>query len=144
MVPAGPAVTERAPTPGASGMGDPYFPQDGDGGIDVLHYDVRDGYSFRTGRLHGRTVLDVRATQDLSRFDLDVLLQVLLFAIRQPVSKRFAVLSGGCRGPQNPPAPREPWRALAARSVGAGRPSRPGTCPRGAIDHPKMEQTVQG
>ena len=47
---AGPAVAERAPTPGASGMGDPYFPQDGIGGIDVLHYDVRDGYSFRTGR----------------------------------------------------------------------------------------------
>jgi hypothetical protein len=39
---AGPAVAERAPTPGASGMGDPYFPQDGIGGIDVLHYDVRD------------------------------------------------------------------------------------------------------
>lgn len=40
---AGPAVAERAPMPGASGMGDPYFPQDGNGGIDVLHYDVRDG-----------------------------------------------------------------------------------------------------
>ena len=38
-------MAERAPTPGASGMGDPYFPQDGNGGIDVLHYDVRDGYS---------------------------------------------------------------------------------------------------
>ncbi|WP_330301874.1 MULTISPECIES: hypothetical protein [unclassified Streptomyces] len=25
-------------------MGDPYFPQDGNGGIDVLHHDVRDGY----------------------------------------------------------------------------------------------------
>ncbi|MBC2902161.1 hypothetical protein [Streptomyces cupreus] len=36
-LPAGPAVAERAPTPGASGMGDPCFPQDGNGGIDVLH-----------------------------------------------------------------------------------------------------------
>ena len=70
-------------------MGDPNFPQDGKGGIAVLHYDVRDGYSFRTGRLHGRTVLDVRAARDLSRFDLDFLLQVLLVAIRQP--------SGPCR-----------------------------------------------
>jgi hypothetical protein len=70
-------------------MGDPYFPQDGNGGIDVLHYDVRDGYSICTGRLHGRTVLDVRATQDLSRFDLDFLLQVLLVAIRQPSGHRL-------------------------------------------------------
>jgi hypothetical protein len=60
-------VAEPAPTPGASGMGDPYFPQDGNGGIDVLHYDVRDGYSVRTGRLHGRTVLDVRAPQNQRR-----------------------------------------------------------------------------
>ena len=71
-----PAVAKQAPTPGARGMGDPYFPQDGNGGIDVLHYDVRDNYSFHTGRLKGRTGLDVRATQDLSRFDLDFLLPV--------------------------------------------------------------------
>jgi hypothetical protein len=70
-------------------MGDPYFPQDGIGGIDVLHDDVRDGYSFRNGRLHGRTVLDVRVTQDLSRFDLDLLLPVLLVAIRQPSGHRL-------------------------------------------------------
>jgi aminopeptidase N len=70
------AVAGSAPTPGASGIGDPYFPHDGNGGIDVLHYDVRDSYSFQTGRLTGRTGLDVRATQDLSRFDLDFLLPV--------------------------------------------------------------------
>ena len=71
-----PAVAQRAPAPGAVGIGDPYFPQDGNGGIDVLHYDVRDSYSFGSGRLAGRTRLDVRATQDLSRFDLDFLLPV--------------------------------------------------------------------
>jgi aminopeptidase N len=71
-----PAHAERAPAPGAVGIGDPYFPQDGNGGIDVLHYDVRDRYSFGSGRLSGKTRLDVRATQDLSRFDLDFLLPV--------------------------------------------------------------------
>jgi aminopeptidase N len=71
-----PAVAHHGPTPGARGMGDPYFPKDGNGGIDVLHYDVRDSYRFGTGRLSGRTMLDVRATQDLSRFDLDFLLPV--------------------------------------------------------------------
>jgi aminopeptidase N len=71
-----PAAAQRAPAPGAVGIGDPYFPQDGNGGIDVLHYGVRDGYSFGSGRLAGRTRLDIRATQDLSRFDLDFLLPV--------------------------------------------------------------------
>jgi aminopeptidase N len=71
-----PAVAQQAPARGAVGIGDPYFPQDGNGGIDVLHYDVRDSYSFGSGRLSGRTRLDLRATQDLARFDLDFLLPV--------------------------------------------------------------------
>ena len=71
-----PAVAQPGPTPGAAGMGDPYFPQDGNGGIDVLHYDVRDAYAFGSGRLTGRTRLDILATQDLSRFNLDFLLPV--------------------------------------------------------------------
>jgi aminopeptidase N len=61
---------------GSMGMGDPYFPKDGNGGIDVLHYDVHDSYSFGSGRLSGKTKLDVRATQVLTRFDLDFLLPV--------------------------------------------------------------------
>jgi aminopeptidase N len=64
------------PRPGAAGIGDPYFPLDGNGGIDVLHYDVRDAYAFDTGVLSGRTTLRVRATHDLSRFNLDFLLPV--------------------------------------------------------------------
>ena len=67
-----------------SGIGDPYFPQDGNGGIDVLHYDVRDSYAFGSGRLAGRTRLDVRATQDLSRFNLDFLLPVRSVTRRRP------------------------------------------------------------
>ncbi len=71
-----PAAAQRAPASGSVGIGDPYFPQDGNGGIDVLHYDVRDSYSFGSGRLAGRTRLDIHATQELSRFDLDFLLPV--------------------------------------------------------------------
>ena len=66
----------RAGTVGSAGIGDPYFPLDGNGGIDVLHYDVRDTYEFGSGVLTGRTTLEVRATQDLSRFNLDFLLRV--------------------------------------------------------------------
>jgi aminopeptidase N len=61
---------------GAAGIGDSYFPLDGNGGIDVLHYDVRDRYAFASGKLSGRTRLEVRATQDLSSFHLDLLLGV--------------------------------------------------------------------
>jgi aminopeptidase N len=70
------AHEERGPRTGATGIGDPYFPRDGNGGIDVLHYDIHDSYSFGSGRLTGTTKLDLRATQDLSRFDLDFLLPV--------------------------------------------------------------------
>ena len=61
---------------GAAGIGDAYFPRDGNGGVDVLHYDVRVGYRFGSGRLTGRTGLDVRATERLRRFNLDFLLDV--------------------------------------------------------------------
>jgi aminopeptidase N len=64
------------PSVGAAGIGDTYFPLDGNGGIDVLHYDVRDTYEFGSGLLSGRTTLTLRATQDLSRFNLDFLLKV--------------------------------------------------------------------
>jgi len=71
-----PAPAVAAPARGAPGIGDPYFPRDGNGGIDVLHYDIHDTYTFGTAGLRGRTGLTVRATQALSRFDLDFLLPV--------------------------------------------------------------------
>jgi aminopeptidase N len=73
-----PAQAREADQPdhGSAGIGDAYFPLDGNGGIDVLHYDVRDRYRFGSGRLSGRTTLTVRATEDLSRFNLDFLLGV--------------------------------------------------------------------
>jgi len=62
--------------PGASGIGDPYFPRDGNGGIDVLSYDIHDRYGFRQGRLSGWTDLRVRGTAAISSFNLDFLLPV--------------------------------------------------------------------
>ncbi len=71
---AGPATAE--PEPGDSGVGDGYFPLDGNGGIDVVRYRIRDRYRFESGRLSGRTRLTVVATRDLSSFNLDLLLPV--------------------------------------------------------------------
>ena len=58
--------------PGAAGIGDPYFPLDGNGGYDVLHYDLAVDYRPATDRLRGRARITARATQALSRFNLDL------------------------------------------------------------------------
>jgi aminopeptidase N len=75
-VPGSTAAPSEVRLDGGTGIGDPYFPLDGNGGIDVLHYDIRDRYDFRTRKLTGRTTLEVRAAHPLSRFHLDLLLRV--------------------------------------------------------------------
>ncbi|WP_033292859.1 M1 family metallopeptidase [Amycolatopsis jejuensis] len=60
------------PAPGASGGGDPYFPDDGNGGYDALDYHVDVGYDPASGRLDGDTTVTAKATQDLSSFNLDL------------------------------------------------------------------------
>jgi aminopeptidase N len=68
------AAAHAAPAggPGAAGVGDPYFPLEGNGGYDVRHYDLSFSYDPATDRLDGTMVVRARATQDLSRFDLDL------------------------------------------------------------------------
>ena len=61
---------------GAHGIGDPYFPEDGNGGYHVSRYVVRDAYRFSDGRLKGSTTIFLRTSQRLSSFDLDFLLPV--------------------------------------------------------------------
>jgi aminopeptidase N len=59
-------------TPGAPGSGDPYFPFAGNGGYDVSHYDLELTYDRGPNTLAGEAEIDARATQDLSRFNLDL------------------------------------------------------------------------
>ena len=63
------AVAPPSGSIGAPGIGDPYFPLLGNGGFDVRHYDMSIAYDPATDRLD---VIDARATQDLTRFDLDL------------------------------------------------------------------------
>ncbi|MFP5255838.1 MAG: M1 family metallopeptidase [Acidimicrobiia bacterium] len=58
--------------PGAAGVGDPYFPGLGNGGYDVEHYDLELTWDAGAGRLAGRAEISAVATQDLSRFNLDL------------------------------------------------------------------------
>lgn len=72
---AAPAVATAASnrfTPGSPGAGDPYFPDMGNGGYDVQHYDVRLGFDPAQRTIAGVTTITARATQNLSRFNLDL------------------------------------------------------------------------
>jgi aminopeptidase N len=67
------AATAAPPTPGAAGLGDRLFPDLGNGGYDVLHYDVglRYATSAPSQPMEGTVRILATATQSLSRFDLD-------------------------------------------------------------------------
>jgi len=59
-------------TPGSAGLGDPFFPNAGNGGYDVSHYSLTLDYQPATNTLAGSAVITARATQNLSSFDLDL------------------------------------------------------------------------
>ncbi|MET0952114.1 MAG: M1 family aminopeptidase [Aeromicrobium sp.] len=62
----------RSPyTPGAPGIGDSYYPLDGNGGYDVRHYLLDLRYQPDTDHLRGEATIRARATQNLSAFNLD-------------------------------------------------------------------------
>jgi aminopeptidase N len=71
-----PALVGAAPasaqfSAGSPGLGDPFFPQGGNGGYDVSHYDLELRYRPQSGKLVARARIEATATQDLSSFDLD-------------------------------------------------------------------------
>lgn len=71
-------------TAGSSGAGDSYFPYAGNGGYDVLHYDLAVDYdppavtvpptptADLRGTLDGVATITLKATKDLDRFNLDL------------------------------------------------------------------------
>ena len=65
-----PAGANADPAPGAAGVGDPYFPDAGNGGYDVSDYSLNLRYD-RSGTLDARATIVATATQDLSAFNFD-------------------------------------------------------------------------
>jgi aminopeptidase N len=57
---------------GSAGLGDPLFPLAGNGGYDVSNYNLRLNYQPSTHRLAGTVTVSATATENLSRFDLDL------------------------------------------------------------------------
>ena len=72
-VPAALAAPPNQFSAGAAGIGDPYFPGDGNGGYDVGHYDLAVAYDPATDKLTGVATIQAKATQNLSAFNLDFL-----------------------------------------------------------------------
>jgi hypothetical protein len=69
---AGPGQGGDTYRPGAPGVGDEYFPLYGNGGYDIKHYWLNISYDPATDRLVGIATIRARATQNLSRFNLDL------------------------------------------------------------------------
>lgn len=63
-----PGVPEPA---GAQGLGDPYFPELGNGGYDVGHYHIDITVDPETARLEATTTITATATETLATFNLD-------------------------------------------------------------------------
>jgi aminopeptidase N len=59
-------------TPGSVGIGDPYVPEEGNGGYQVRRYDLDLRFNPTTDRLRGVATIRATATQDLSAFNLDL------------------------------------------------------------------------
>ena len=67
----GASTAKGSYSPGAQGVGDPYYPLYGNGGYDVGHYDLQIRYKPRSDYLRGVATIEAVATQGLSSFNLD-------------------------------------------------------------------------
>ena len=66
-----PAPEEASPVDGATGVGDPYFPDAGNAGYDVGHYDLALTWRPDEQRMDGVATITAAATEDLSSLALD-------------------------------------------------------------------------
>src|ERR1044072_5294885 len=85
-----------APSPGAPGLGDRLFPNLGNGGYDPQHYDVDLTYGTQfSDPVDGTVNILARATQSLSRFDLDFAGRSVGSVSVNGVAAKFARPAGG-------------------------------------------------
>ena len=61
-----------AQSPGAPGLGDPYFPLAGNGGYQVDDYELKLRFNPKRGRIRATAMIRATSTQALSSFNLDL------------------------------------------------------------------------
>lgn len=66
------AIARVSFSPGSVGIGDPYVPNEGNGGYQVRSYDLDLRFNPETDRLQGVATIEATATQALSAFNLDL------------------------------------------------------------------------
>ena len=64
-------VIAQGPVQGDSGLGNPYYPNAGNGGYDVQHYQLDLTVDVENNVLNGEATIDAKATEDLSAFNFD-------------------------------------------------------------------------
>lgn len=69
-------LTPRTARPGGPGIGDPYFPDDGNAGYDVTSYAIDGDWNPTAKTLRADATVVARATDDLRSFYLDLYLEV--------------------------------------------------------------------
>ncbi|SHG47114.1 Peptidase family M1 [Jatrophihabitans endophyticus] len=134
LAPAALAAPHR-PTPGAAGGGDPYFPRQGNGGYDVSSYRLAIGYTPSSKRLTGHARITARATQSLSRFDLDLRRTLTVSSVRVD-GRRAAFSQPAAQVQELVVTPRHALRAghrfsVEVRYAGTATPT---TDPDGSLD----------
>ena len=73
---ASPAPADRSVVDGSRGLGDPYYPDAGNGGYDVTRYQVSVSWDPRTEQLTGTTTISAHALEGLHSLVLDLRLDV--------------------------------------------------------------------
>lgn len=118
-------------SPGAPGVGDPYFPDAGNGGYDVKHYDLDLAWEPASGRLDGTATIEAKATQKLSSFNLD--LRVLAVTSVRVDGRPATVSQAGQELTITPPKPLQSKRTFTVEVVYGGVPETV-IDPDGAVD----------
>ncbi|MFN8459680.1 MAG: M1 family aminopeptidase, partial [Anaerolineae bacterium] len=65
------APAQAAPAASANGLGDTYYPLEGNPGYDVQHYTIELAVDVETNTIEGSTTIEALATSDLPTFNLD-------------------------------------------------------------------------
>ena len=115
-----PSADDERPVAGAEGIGDPYFPRAGNGGYDVTSYDIQVRYDPATGRLEGNTTINARATESLSRFNLDLRLAASAVTVDD---RPAGIRQDGGELQVTPAAPVRAGQPMIVRVAYAGVPS---------------------
>jgi aminopeptidase N len=92
------------PRPGATGLGDPYFPDVGNGGYDVSHYTLDLTWRPDAGRMDGVATIAAEATEPLASLALDAV-DLGVSEVTVDGEPATAALQGGRDLVVTPPAP---------------------------------------